>query len=372
MSWSPDGKWLASSSRTNRSYYAGNAVEAVDVLIWQSETWESLAVLTNLAGVAPVIWHPHLPFLVTAGKRQQDLIVWHLDQASLLQEAPASEAVHYTNAKVVLVGDSGVGKSGLALVLTQRPFAPTDSTHGRHIWLLDQQEVQQHGGPRETREVLLWDLAGQRDYRLIHQLHLHEATVALIVFDAARDTDPFAGVRHWHHALLQAQQARGSGGLPLTIFLVAARIDGGGGSVSRARIEALLKELDWAGYIETSAKDGRGIAELGQTIRTAIDWSRLPRVTSTTLLQSMKTFVLHEQQARRLLRTVDDLYDAFLRSDSVPPQQDAFRQQFETALGRAGGTGGNTPTWLWSTGPAPARIARCICFSAAHCGQKRP
>lgn len=48
----------------------------------------------------------------------------------------------------------------------------------------------------------------------------------------------------------------------------------------------------------------------------------------------MKTFVFHEQQAGRLLRAADDLYDAFLRTDSGPPQQDTFRQQFETVLGR--------------------------------------
>ncbi|HXQ33457.1 MAG TPA: hypothetical protein VN843_05495, partial [Anaerolineales bacterium] len=41
--------------------------------------------------------------------------------------------VEYTNAKVVLVGDTGVGKSGLALALTNQPFVPTESTHGRRV-----------------------------------------------------------------------------------------------------------------------------------------------------------------------------------------------------------------------------------------------
>jgi len=42
----------------------------------------------------------------------------------------------YANAKVLLLGDSGVGKSGLAMVLAGREFTPTESTHGRRIWLL--------------------------------------------------------------------------------------------------------------------------------------------------------------------------------------------------------------------------------------------
>ncbi len=40
------------------------------------------------------------------------------------------------------------------------------------------------------------------------------------------------------------------------------------------------------------------------------------------------------EQAGRILRTVDDLYDTFLLADNLLSQQDAFRQQFETALGR--------------------------------------
>ena len=261
-------------------------------------------------------------------------MIWQLDLPRLLGTAPYVEAVHYTNAKVVLVGDSGVGKSGLALVLTKRDFVPTESTHGRHVWVLDEEEVQKAGRPREKREVLLWDLAGQQDYRLIHQLHLHEATVALIVFDAARNTDPFAGIRHWHRALRQAQQARGSSALPLKIFLVAARRDRGGSSVSRERVNALVQELGCVGYIETSAKLGHGIDALEEAIRSAIDWTQLPKVTSTKLLYSMKEFMLAEQQAGRLLRSIDDLYEAFLHTDDAPPSDENLRQQFEAALGR--------------------------------------
>ena len=46
----------------------------------------------------------------------------------------------YGNAKVVLLGDTGVGKSGLGLVLSGQAYQPTDSTHGRNVWTLDAQE----------------------------------------------------------------------------------------------------------------------------------------------------------------------------------------------------------------------------------------
>jgi GTPase SAR1 family protein len=109
----------------------------------------------------------------------------------------------------VLLGDSSVGKSGLALVLSGDAFRPTESTHGRHIWTFDRGTVFLQGGQIQTYETLLWDLAGQPGYRLIHQLHLSEVAVALVVFDARSETDPFSGVRHWDRALRAAQRVQG-------------------------------------------------------------------------------------------------------------------------------------------------------------------
>src|SRR5205807_977906 len=63
------------------------------------------------------------------------------DFSARLRVSP-TRMVRYTNAKVVLVGDSGVGKSGLGLVLSQQPFAPTLSTHSRYVWTFDSQEIE--------------------------------------------------------------------------------------------------------------------------------------------------------------------------------------------------------------------------------------
>jgi WD40 repeat protein len=331
--WSPDGKRLASFSRN----FAGAEAE---VRIWRTNTWNLLAAISDLSSLSNlVVWHPHLSLLVTAGQRPQDLFVWQLDVEHLLHEASSTGTVHYRNAKVVLVGDSGVGKSGLALVLTGHRFTPTDSTHGRHVWLLDQQEVSLDSRLHETREIWLWDLAGQPDYRLIHQLHLHEATIALIVFDPASSTDPFAGIRHWHRALRLAKQVGRSETLPLTIFLIAARMDRGANSVSRARIDNLVHELGCAGYLETSAKEGRGITELGQAIRTALDWATLPTVTSTKLLQAIKTFVRNEQGKGQPLYTASELYRAFPYAPDALASRHELQQQFETALNRLAALG---------------------------------
>lgn len=106
----------------------------------------------------------------------------------------------YVNAKVVLVGESGVGKSGLAHRLIEDQFVHTHSTHGMQVWRLDLPIE-----PEEDfeREALLWDLAGQEDYRLIHQLFLDETALALLLFNPQED-DPFSEISAWLKVLSAA------------------------------------------------------------------------------------------------------------------------------------------------------------------------
>ncbi len=54
-----------------------------------------------------------------------------------------------------------------------------------------------------SREVWLWDFAGQPDYRLIHQLYMDETALALMVMDPQKD-DPFESLGHWEKALAAA------------------------------------------------------------------------------------------------------------------------------------------------------------------------
>ncbi|HJQ33080.1 MAG TPA: TIR domain-containing protein [Pyrinomonadaceae bacterium] len=233
-----------------------------------------------------------------------------------------------------MIGDTGVGKSGLAYVLTGKPWEKTDSTHGRRVWVMGSEEAEVRPGLGETRETLLWDLAGQPDYRLIHQLHLTEVAVALVVFDSRSQTDPFAGVRHWDRALRQARRVQGDAAPPTRKFLVAARADVGRVGVSKERVEALKQGLGFDEFFETSAKEGWGVEELARAIREAIDWGSLPTVSSTALFQSIKSFLVSEKETGRLLSTADDLYRSFLRTAEAPAEDETLRAQFDTCVGR--------------------------------------
>ncbi len=307
------------------------------IRIWSSETWDIVAVIQRHARYhfRGLRFHPSLPRLAAAGAR---LSLYEFDLDVLLGErptAPATRTVHYVNAKVVLVGDTGVGKTGLSQVLSGRPFQATDSTAGRQVWPLGSAEDELPGERRRTRETLLWDLAGQPGYRVIHQLHLSEVAVALVVFDARSETDPLAGVVHWERALRAAHQRQGEEAVPPTKLLVSARADRGGVPVSKERLDALVKEFNFAAYYATSAKEGWQIDELRAAIERAIPWDDLPTVTSSELFATIKSYLVEVKETGRLLAPAGQLFDDFARqSPELIAEDDDLRADFDVCIGR--------------------------------------
>lgn len=87
-----------------------------------------------------------------------------------------ASGVSVTSAKVVLVGDSDVGKSCLALRIAEDRFEQRGTTHGLRIWTMPAARLDPSAVPSEgqVRELFLWDLGGQAEYQLVNQLFLHD------------------------------------------------------------------------------------------------------------------------------------------------------------------------------------------------------
>jgi hypothetical protein len=73
---------------------------------------------------------------------------------------PAESTRRYVNAKVVLLGESTVGKTTLALRLIEDRYVVTEATHGMNVARL---HLPLEPDDTIEREALLWDLAGQED-----------------------------------------------------------------------------------------------------------------------------------------------------------------------------------------------------------------
>jgi WD40 repeat protein/class 3 adenylate cyclase len=314
VSFSSDGKLLASRGGPTISEEGPPGTDPY-VILWRTDDWKLCAKFPEHSSAyifSGLAFSPTQPLLATSTKEDLAVHVWKLSFRHFRQKQPKRiDAAYYRNAKVALVGDSGVGKSALALVLTKHKFAGTESTHGRKVSLLAAERVPKSGGETELRETVLWDLAGQPGYRLIHQLHLGDLAVAAIVFDSRNELDPFAGVRHWNRALLQAARFRLRDSKPPRRILVAARIDRGTVGVSRARVASLMSALGIDDYIETSAKEGIGITRLRDAILHRIDWDDFAAVSSHVLFQRMKGFILNEKRCGRVLGTGEKLFKAF-------------------------------------------------------------
>ncbi|WP_241758990.1 TIR domain-containing protein [Pyxidicoccus parkwayensis] len=275
-------------------------------------------------------FHPSKPILATSSS-EGTVEIWEFDVKALLRQSTTPHAAHYSNAKAVLVGNTSMGKSGLGLVLAGRKFRATESTHGRHVWSLKNETATLAEGITCIRETLLWDFAGQAGYRLLHQLHFHDIAVALVLFDSRSETEPFSGVPYWAQALNEATH-----GIPLKKFLVASRSDRGGPKVSKERINEVLTRYGFDGYFETSAKRGTGVADLRSAILRAIEWDKLPRVSTNELFLATRNFLIDRKKKGLAIATEAELLADFRQKRS---KNDVTTEVFATCLGGLESTG---------------------------------
>jgi len=320
VAFSTDGRLLASKGTDG------------SLRLWSCETWETVAIIPiSKAGylVPSLAFHPILPMLATVGSKSDRPKEWcklihlyELDLNVLLGKAseakPAMKAVHHTTAKVVLVGDHSVGKSGLGWRLAHGEFKEQSSTHGQQFWVLPQLGKQRDDGTE--CEAILWDLAGQPDYRLIHALFLDDVDLALVLFDASNISDPLHGVEFWLKHLQVGQACRPSesgnkrAGCPT--ILVGAQADRGTPTLTLEDLEAFCRERGISGYLSTSAKEGWGLEELIRRMKELIPWEDKPATVTTVTFKRIKDYVLKLKESQPVIVGPPELRQQLEQTDA--------------------------------------------------------
>ncbi|KAK9167761.1 hypothetical protein Scep_002952 [Stephania cephalantha] len=156
--------------------------------------------------------------------------------------------------KVVLIGDSGVGKSNLLSRFTRNEFClESKSTIGVEFAT---RTLQVEG---KTIKAQIWDTAGQERYRAITSAYYRGALGALLVYDVTKPTT-FENVSRW------LKELRDHADSNIVIMLIGNKTD-----LKHLRAVATedaqgFAEKEGLSFIETSALEAVNVEKAFQTI----------------------------------------------------------------------------------------------------------
>ncbi|EOA38499.1 hypothetical protein CARUB_v10010267mg [Capsella rubella] len=160
--------------------------------------------------------------------------------------------------KVVLIGDSGVGKSNLLSRFTRNEFClESKSTIGVEFAT---RTLQVEG---RTVKAQIWDTAGQERYRAITSAYYRGALGALLVYDVTKPTT-FENVSRW------LKELRDHADSNIVIMLIGNKTD-----LKHLRAVATedaqsYAEKEGLSFIETSALEALNVEKAFQTILSEI------------------------------------------------------------------------------------------------------
>ncbi|MCB9502421.1 MAG: TIR domain-containing protein, partial [Deferribacteres bacterium] len=315
VAFSNDGNTIASASSDET------------VRLWETKNYKEIAQLKGHTSYVRAVAFSSDGNIVASASDDETVVFYNVDWISSRKIDAVSEiANQYCSAKVVLVGDSGRGKTCLARALMGEPFEPQESTHGMKVWEFESESVQNEYGGELQRDTLLWDLAGQADYQVVHQLFLDKTSLALLLFDPADPNNPFAGVDFWAKSLSKVA------GESCPRLLVAGRVDRGHISATDKEIKDYCKRYNLAAYIATSAKTHVGVEELKQEIAAYVPWGDLPVTSSPEIWERLREYLIQRRQGADILSRRADLLEAFRQS-----HKDGFIsvEEFDTVVGHA-------------------------------------
>ena len=151
--------------------------------------------------------------------------------------------------KIILIGDSGVGKSNIVLRFTENDYTkivqPTIGIDFRAKTLtLDNDKVRVH----------IWDTAGQERFKSISASYYRLVEAIIIVFDLTKK-ESFNNIDRWISAI---ENTSDKDLTDMELLIIGNKSDLADKVVSNEEIKQLHDKYSFV-YIETSAKNNVGI-----------------------------------------------------------------------------------------------------------------
>ena len=162
--------------------------------------------------------------------------------------------------KVLLLGDSTVGKTCVLLKYTDKIF---QETHMMTIGLDYRLKVMQLQSGKEVK-LQIWDTAGQDRFRSITKNYYKGSHGIILIYDVT-SLKTFENVKSWVSQIHEEISDK------VVIYLVANKIDmDDSRKVTKEEGKKLAEELD-VPFVETSAKTGENIDYIFSDISERID-----------------------------------------------------------------------------------------------------
>jgi len=153
--------------------------------------------------------------------------------------------------KVVVAGDGNVGKTSLIRRFCEGKFEQTRvATIGVDF------QTQTVDLPGQTVKLSIWDMAGQDRFQIIRAGFYRGSRAAALVYDVT-EPESLASLTRWRDEILEAVEQQ--------LFIVV------GNKIDLERTQQPEQAQEFANslqapYLETSALDGNGVAQLFETL----------------------------------------------------------------------------------------------------------
>ncbi len=174
--------------------------------------------------------------------------------AAVLQSSPALfPNAKVVQGKVVLLGDSAVGKSSLVLRFVKKQFSEYQESTIGAAFLTQTVTAKDY-----TVKLEIWDTAGQERYHTMSPMYYRNAAVAVIVYDIT-SANSFARAKFW------IKELQKNGPQKCSIVLAGNKLDLADRRVVDTEEARLFAEEKGALFFEVSAKTEHNVDQMFET-----------------------------------------------------------------------------------------------------------
>ena len=158
--------------------------------------------------------------------------------------------------KVVIIGDTNVGKTNIIRRIIGEDFREMEATIGVEFMYVNIKEIDKED-PNKTMSIQIWDTSGAERYKAITTTHIRGADGAYIVYDISNESS-FTHLIYWYNCIKDAADE------DIIIYLIGNKSDliyEEGRAVKKKDAIEFANKYKLQGYAECSAKNNENIQE---------------------------------------------------------------------------------------------------------------